>query len=159
MTREIKMIQLLSLKKKVIKPFLCDYPDAYVLVTGGITVTNIAANIKVPFKNCAPFTKCVAHINDEHVETAETSDIIMSIYNLFEYSDNYADSSASLYQFKRDESPTNNDGNLLNIAMNNSTSFKYKASHLGEATDYGDDNDRLLKNAKIVVPLKYSSNF
>ena len=40
----------------------------------------------------------------------------MPMYNLIEYSDNCSDSSGSLYQFKRDESPMNNDGNLLNIA-------------------------------------------
>ena len=43
---------------------------------------------------------CVTHINDEHVETAENLDIIMSMYNLTEYSDNYTDSSGSLYQLK-----------------------------------------------------------
>ena len=52
----------------------------------------------------------------------------MLMYNLIEYSDNYADSSASLYQFKRDESPMNDAGNILNVALDNSTSFKYKVS-------------------------------
>ena len=52
----------------------------------------------------------------------------MPMYNLIEYSDNYADSSGSLYQFKRDESPMNNAGNPNNFALDNSTSFKYKAS-------------------------------
>ena len=82
----------------------------------------------------------------------------MPTYNLVEYSDNYSDSSGSLYQFKRDESPINNDENPLNVALNNSSSFKYKASLLGKATD-ADGNDRSLKNTKIVVPLKYLSNF
>ena len=54
------------------------------------------------------------------------------MYNLLEYSDNYADSSGSLYQFKRDESPMNAAENHLNVAMNNSSSFKYKASLLGK---------------------------
>ena len=52
----------------------------------------------------------------------------------------------------------NNAGNPLNVALNNSTSFKYKASLLGKATDT-DGNDRSLKNTKIVVPLEYFSNF
>ena len=82
----------------------------------------------------------------------------MLFYNLIEYSDNYADSSGSLYQFKRDESPMNNAGNSLNVAFYNSTSFKYKASILGKADD-ADGNDRSLKNIKVVVPLKYLSNF
>ena len=82
----------------------------------------------------------------------------MPRYNLIDYSDNYADSSGSLYQFKRDESPMNDDRNPLNVALDNSASFKYKASLLEKATD-ADGNDRSLKNAKIVVPLKYLSNF
>ena len=52
----------------------------------------------------------------------------------------------------------NNAGNLLNVALDNSTSFKYKASLLGKTTD-ADGNDRSLKNTKIVKPLKYLSNF
>ena len=81
-------------------------------------------------KNCGPFTRYVTHINDEHAETAENLDIIMPMYNLPGYSDNYADSSRSLYQFKRDESPLNDAVNLLNVALGSSTSFKYKASLL-----------------------------
>ena len=52
----------------------------------------------------------------------------------------------------------NNNGNPLNVALNNSSSFKYKAGLLGKATDV-DGNDRSLKNTKIVVPLKFLSNF
>ena len=80
------------------------------------------------------------------------------MYNLIEYSDNYADSSGSLYQFKRDESPMNDAGNTLNVALDHSTYFKYKASLLGKATD-ADGNDRSLKNTKKVVSLKNLSNF
>ena len=124
----------------------------------------MTGNIKVPAfatdKHCdkPPFTRCVTDINDEDVETAENLDIIMPMYNLFEYSDNYADSSGSLCQFKRDESPMNDAGNLLNVALENSASFKYKANLLGKATDDDGDN-RSLQNAKIVVPLKYLSSF
>ena len=48
------------------------------------------------FKNCAPFTKCITHINDEHFTNADNLDIIISMYNLIEYSDNYSDISGSL---------------------------------------------------------------
>ena len=130
---------------KVIKPNLCDYSDAYILVTGDMKIADLAAGTNVAFKNCAPFTRYVTHINDEHVETAENLDIIMPMYNLIEYSDNYADSSRSLYQFKRDESPMNNAGNPSNVALDNSTSFKYKESLLGKADD-ADGNDGSLKN-------------
>ena len=69
---------------KVIKSNLYDYSDAYTLVTGDMKVAAVAANTNVAFKNCAPFTRCVTHINDEHVETAENLDIIMPMYNLLE---------------------------------------------------------------------------
>ena len=72
---------------KVIKSNLCDYSDAYILVTGDIKVGNVAADTNVAFKNCAPFTRCVIHINDEHIETAEHLDIIKPMYNLIKYSD------------------------------------------------------------------------
>ena len=148
----------IKFETKAIKPNLCDYSDAYILVTGAIKIVDIAGDSNVAFKNCAPFTRCATHIDDEHIETAENLDIIMPIYNLIEYLDNYSDSSGSLWQFKRDESPMSGDGNPLNVALDNSTSFKYKASLLGKADD-DDGNDRLLKNIKLVVPLKYLSNF
>ena len=148
----------IKFETKVIKPNLCDYSDAYILVTGDIKVADVAANTNVAFKNCVPFTRCVTPINDEHVETAEYLDIIMPMYNLIEFSDNYTDSYGSLYQFKRDESPMNDDENPLNVALDNAASFKYKASFLGKADD-ANDNDRSLKNAKIVVTLKHLSIF
>ena len=127
-------------------------------MTGDIKVEGVAENTNVAFKNCAPFTRCTTHINDEHIEATENLDIIMSMYDLIEYLDNYADSSGSLYQFKRDESPINDAGSALNVALDKPTSFKYKASLLGKATD-ADGNDRSFKNTKIFVPLKYLSNF
>ena len=62
-------------------------------MTGNIAATGGNADTRVAFKNCDPLAKYVTHINDEHVETAENLDIIMPMYNLVEYSDNYADSS------------------------------------------------------------------
>ena len=104
----------IKFETKVIKSNLCDYSDAYILVTGDITTANGDANTKVAFKNCAPFTKCVTHISDEHVDNANNLDILMPMYNLTEYSDNYSNTSGSLWQFKRDEQNMNN-GNPANI--------------------------------------------
>ena len=140
---------------KVIKLNLCDHSDAYVLVTGDIKVAGVAANTNVAFKNCAPFIRCVNHINYEHVETAENLDITMPMYNLIEFSDNYADSSGSLHLFKRDESPMNDAGNLNNFALDNSTSFKYKASFLGKETN-ADGTERTLKKCKNSSAFKVS---
>ena len=138
---------------KVIKPNLWDYSDAYILVTGDITVKGGNDGTKVAFKNCAPFTRWATHINDEHVETAENFDIIMPMYNLLEYSDNYADSYGSLWQFKRDEQIMNNE-NSADVTTDDSSSFKYKSSLLGNTSATG-----VLRNAKIVVSLKSLSNF
>ena len=60
-------------------------------------------NTKVCFKNCSPFIRCVTHLNDEHFETAENLDPVMNLYNLIEYSDNYEQTSESLFQYKRQE--------------------------------------------------------
>ena len=65
-------------------------------MTGDVKVAAVAADTNVAFKNCAPFTRSTTNINDEHVETVENLDIIMPMYNLIEYSDNYPN---SLWQF------------------------------------------------------------
>ena len=66
----------IKFETKVIKQNLCDYSDAYILVTGDIKVIGITADTNVAFKNCTPFTRCLAHINDEHFETADNLHII-----------------------------------------------------------------------------------
>ena len=75
---------------------LCNYSDAYVLVTGNTTVIGGADNTKVAFKNCAPFRKCRTEINETFINEAEHINIAMPVYNLIEYSDNYSDTSGSL---------------------------------------------------------------
>ena len=70
----------------------------------------------------------------------------MHMHNLI---DNYADSSGSLCQFKRDESSMNDAENPLNVVLDNSISFKYKVSHSRRATD-ADGNDRSLKMQKLL---------
>ena len=140
---------------KVIKSNLCDYSDTYILVTANIKATGGNANTRVAFKNCAPFTKCITHINNEHVEGAENLNIIMPMYNLIEYSDNYWDTSGNLWQFESDESLLTNIGNPDNVSADNSPSSKYKSSFSKPLTDA--DNG-VFKNVKIAVPLKYLSN-
>ena len=85
---------------RVLKPNLCDYAEAYILVDGTIRATNAVNATRLALKNCVPFTKYNLEINDEHVDTAENLDIVMPMYNSIEYSDNYQDSSATLYQNK-----------------------------------------------------------
>ena len=96
--KEMRIVQPLNLKPKSlnIKSSLCDYSDAYILVTGDIAATVGDANTRVAFKNCAPFTKCITHTNDGRIDGANNLDIIMPMFNLIEYSDNYSDTSGSL---------------------------------------------------------------
>ena len=79
----------------------------------------------------------------------------MPIYSFTEYSDNYLDTSWSLWQFKRDEVPNNNAG----LTIDNSQSFKYKAALLGKTANAVNNADSFVKDTKIFVPLKYLSNF
>ena len=67
----------IKFETKVIKSNLCDYSDAYVLVTGDIAAVEDDQNTPIAFKNCAPFRRCVTHINDENAESAEHLDVIM----------------------------------------------------------------------------------
>ena len=129
--------------------------NAYILVTENIIATGGDTNTRVAFKNCVPFRKCITHINDEHVDNADNLDIIMPMYNLIEYSDNYWDTSGSLWQFKRDKQNMNN-GKPANVTTDDSSSFKYKSSFFKPLT--AADNG-VFKDVKIAVPLKYLSNF
>ena len=75
---------------------LCDYSDAYILVTGNIVATGGDNNTKVAFKSCAPFRKCRIKKNETFVDDAEYINIARSMYNFIEYSDNYSDTSKGL---------------------------------------------------------------
>ena len=110
-----------------IESSLYDYPDAYILVTGDIAVTRtiaaagdnpvwrkepLAAATQAAFKNCAPIENWATEINDTFAGKANFINIAMPIYNLIEYSDNYSDTSGSLWGFKRDD--ITNNANVTN---------------------------------------------
>ena len=139
---------------RVLKPNLCDYAEAYILINGTIGETGGNNNTRLALRSCAPFIKCNLEINDEHVDTAENLDIIMPMYNLIEYSDNYQDSSAILYQYKRDEPPEADA--VADLTADNSSSFKYKVKLLGNPVL---DGNVAKRSVKVVLPLKYLSNF
>ena len=84
----------------VAKPFSIDYSDAYILVTGDIKVVGANNNTRVVFKNCDPLSKAIVNLNDEYVETSDHLDLTMNLYNIIDYSDNYADTTGSLYHYK-----------------------------------------------------------
>ena len=118
-------------KTPMLRSNLCDYADAYILVKGSITVTapgvnNNANNIRdkrnraLILKNKAPFVSCITRINGELIEDADDLDIVMSMYNLLEYSKNYRKTIRSLYNYYRDElSDDADDNNFDNIKIVN----------------------------------------
>ena len=144
---------ILDLKFTMLRSNLCDYANAYILVKGTITITGAGnddaakrldeRNKGVIFKNCAPFTKCISRINNTDIDNAQ--DIVMPMYNLIEYSDDYSKTSGNLWQYYKDD-PNNN--------IAGSESFKFKAKIKEKTPD-----DANTKNVKIILPLKYLSNF
>ena len=144
----------IKFKTTILKSSLCDYSDAYILVKGTITIAGAGADAAarqaderdkgVIFKNYAPFINCISEINNTQVDNAKDIDILMPMYNLIEYSDNYSKTSGSLWQYYRDE-PNNN--------LADPESFKFKVRITGKTND---DNE---KDVEIMVPLKYLSNF
>ena len=152
----------IKFKTTMLKSSLCDYSDAYILVKGTISINNTAAqgaaanNIdkKVIFKNCAPFTNCISEINNMQIDNAKDIDIVMPMYNLIEYSDNYAKTTGSLWQYCTDIPARDNDDEIAAFDANNLTdSFKFKAKITGETGNDG------TKDVETILPLKYLSNF
>ena len=145
----------------MLKSSLCDYSDAYILVKGTISVNNTAAqgadanntNKKVIFKNCAPFTNCISEINNTQIDKAKDIDIVMPMYNLNEYSDNYAKTTGSLWQYCKDIPARNSDAIVIFAENNLTGSFNFKVKFTGQSGDDG------TKDVEIMVPLKYLSNF
>ena len=118
-------------KTLMLRSNLCDYSDAYILVKGTITVTapgvnNNANNIidkrnrPVILKNNGPFVSSITRINGELIEDADDLDVVMSKYNLLEYSENYRKTIRLLYNYYRDEfSDDADDNNFDNIKVVN----------------------------------------
>ena len=77
------------------------------------------------FKNCHLFTSAPIKLNNQQVDSALDLDLTINFYNLAEYSDNYADTAASLYHYKRPEQSIDNN-NINDLSVDNSSSFKYQ---------------------------------
>ena len=145
----------IKFKTTMLKSSLCDYSDTYILVKGTIAITGAGADAAarqadardkgVAFKNCAPFINCISEINNTQVDNAKDIDIVMPMYNLIEYSDNYAKTTGSLWQYFRDEPDDN---------LEDSESFKSKIKITGKTPNHNNEKD-----VEIMVPLKYLSNY
>ena len=141
----------IRLKTTMLRSNLCGYGDSYILVKGTITITGAVDDAAarqaderdkgITFKNCSPFTKCISRVNNN----AHDIDIVMPMYNLIEYSDNYSKTSGSLGQYYKDN-PNDN--------LTDSESFKSKIKITGKTPSNGNTKD-----VEIIVPLKYLSNF
>ena len=132
------------------------------LAKGTITVNNTAAtdadanntNKKVIFKNCAPFTNCISEVNNTQVDNAKDIDIVMPMYNLIEYIDNYSKTSESFCQYCKDIAAVDNNNEIVNFSENNLTdSFNFKVKKTGQT---GDDGTKIVE---IMVSLKNLNNF
>ena len=96
----------IKFKNAMITSNLCDYADTYILVKRTITITGAGEddaakrlderNKGVIFKTCAPFTKWISRINNRDIDNVQGIDILMPMYNLIEYSDNYSKTFGSL---------------------------------------------------------------
>ena len=90
----------------MLKYGLSDYNDADIFVKGKITIIETGDDAAATqaderdkgeaFKSCAPFTNCISETNNTEVDYTNDIDIIMPMYNLIEYSDNYAKTSGRL---------------------------------------------------------------
>ena len=147
----------IKFKTTILRSNLRDYADAYILVNERMTFTGAGddgaarqadeRDKGVTFKSCAPFTKWIGRINNTDIDNAQDTNIVMPIYNLIEYSDNYSKTLGSLWQYYKDE-PNDN--------IVNSESFKSKIKTTGKTPAAGNTKD-----VEIIVPLKlyHLSNF
>ena len=127
--------KLIRFKAAMQRSGLCDYSEAYILIKRNITVNKTAVesaavtntNKKAIFKNCAPFTNCTSKINNTQIVDDEHVDIVMPMYNLIEYSDNYSKTSGSLWQYCKEIPAVNDDGDIVDFNGANATdSFNFK---------------------------------
>ena len=140
------------------------YNYSYIVVKRAITVegNNVAKtrNKNRIFKNNAPFWSFISKINNTFIDNAEDLDIIMPMYNLLEYSDNYSVTSGRLWNYYRDEvNDDSNEDNAADIKISNKKTltgkyFEYKAKSIGSTPN----NNNNTLGAEVVVPLKYFSN-
>ena len=145
--------EILLLVKKI---FTANYFNAPNNTTANATANdNVLGEKKLVFKNNAPSINCISKINGVKIDNAEDLDVVIQMYNLLEYSKNYRKTTGSLWNYYRDE-PNSGINGGINYSIMGSKSFDYKANFIED----GVTHNNLTKNdVKIVVPLKYLSNF
>ena len=124
-----------------------------IIVAAAATTNN--AKKKLIFKNCTPFTSCIRRINITQVDDVQCINVVMPMYNLIEYSDNYSTTLAILWQYCRDEPAFANNGDItgFNKGSAGTNLFKIKEK---VTCQIGDNSTNFFE---IMLPLKYLSNF
>ena len=122
----------------------------YIRVSETITEGGGNNSIQVVFKNCAPFINFISEINNTQIENAKYISIVMTLYNIIEYSNNYLKTSGLLWQYYRDEpSLTGADGTEAVKLM---VPLKY-------LNNFWRTLEIPLTNCKIYLILTWSANF
>ena len=111
---------------------------------------------KLDFENNAPFINCVSKINDVKIDNAEDLDVVMSMYNLLEYSKNFRKTTGSLWNYYRDEPNSSTDNNNITHSILNSEPFDWKTNFMEIDVTH---NNLTKHDVKVVVPLKHLNNF
>ena len=138
---------------EILKSNHCDYNNAYILGRGDITSISHNLATEVASKHCAPSNKCITKIVGTTIDDAEDLDLVMSMYNLLEYTPNYSDMTGSLWFYSKYEA-TNFNANIEDT--NNFKSLKYETKLLRNTE--ADGANGVLRNTTIVAALKYLSN-
>ena len=115
----------------------------------GIAAAPNNRNKKLIFRNFAPFTDCISQINNKRIDHANDIDIVMQMHNLIEYNDYYSKTSASLWQYYRDEACINNNGVIIDVLDDpDSASLKCKQKITSQTGNDG------IKDVQIMLSLK-----
>ena len=137
-----KTSKQIRFKTSMLRSDLCDFSDVYIVVKGTITLTKTNGrgiidirNWFLAFKNNAPFTNCISKIHNVLIDNAEDLDVVISMYNLLEYSKNYRKTTGSLWNYYRDEPNDFSANNCNTNPITNSESFKCKNSITGKTSN------------------------
>ena len=107
--------KIIRFTTSMLRSNLCDYSDTYIIVKGRISVrdtNDVNRRYKnLTSKNNTPFRWCITNINNTFIDNAEDLDIVIPIYNLLEYSDNYSMTSGSLWNYYRQVNDENKNDN------------------------------------------------
>ena len=121
----------IRLKKPMLKSYLCDYSDSYIVVKGPIDLLAAAAN-----ENYKAQKNVTSKINSTLIDNVGDLDIVMPMYNLLEYSQNYSMISVSLWNYYRDK--------IIDIddSASDDELCEYKTKKVGKIPQrYGNEGD------------------